>query len=130
MKDLIKIKDKYNIYKQIKNVNKNYKLYYSRLNSRYEIHDNSNHFCSLCLCISPENLNSSVIEKLYKSKRENMKKYFLEIEEQNRKLEEKNVNNIISRAGDLMLDIFEYSNHKNRDLSANDIKKIIHNLGD
>ena len=99
---LEKVKDKFNIYKRIKNINKNYDLYFNKKNKTYEVHDISNKFSSHCLTINPNDLDVRVLDKLLVTRKENMKKYFIQIEEENQKLQD----NKIKQTLDLLKIVF------------------------
>ena len=122
---LIKVDDIYGISRRIREINKNYTLFLNVKTKKYEIHDESNHINSLCLTLLPHELNSSVIRRLHISKRENMKKLFIEVEENNKKLEEKNKQKILSHASDVMSSILSYSSHKSGELDNKTVREIV-----
>ena len=128
--NIFKCKDMYNLYKRIRDVNPGYRLFFNAKENLYEIHDEYNHFCSLCIKIKPKDLHAGVIEKLSITRKENMKKYFLQIEEENKKREEKIVTHSLEKSKDIFSSVLEYSGHKNGDVSQIEIKNIIKNLGD
>lgn len=122
---LMKVNDIYGISRRIREVNSSYCLFLNLLTKKYEVHDLSNHFNSLCLTLEPHELNSTLIRKLHISKRENMKNYFIQIEENNKKIEAQQKQKLLNQTSDLTKEIFDYASHKNRDLSDVEIKNIV-----
>lgn len=127
---LFKVKDMYGLYKQIKKINKNYCLFLNAKDGVYEIHDLSNKYCSLCLKISPSELDSRVLEKLIRTSRHNMRKLFLEIENQNRELEQKHSQKLLDNSKDALSEILDYASKINRDVSIDEMQKIIKKTGE
>ena len=127
---LKEVKDMFGLSVRIKDINPNYRLFFNRLTLNYEIHDITNKFSSLCLIIKPNELNASIIRKLHITKREKMKDLFIEIDKNNKKLEDERLEKSIETASDLTSEIINYASHINRDISNNEIKNIIHKLGD
>ena len=122
---LLKCKDMYNLYKRIKEIKPSYELFYSVKSHCYEIHDLENKNNSLCLSVKPELFDSRIIKKLFDTRRENMKKLFLLLEEENRKLEEKKMSMLTLKSADIIEEIIGYSERNNKDLSQEDIHNLI-----
>jgi len=127
-KYLSEYKDKFNLYKRIKMINPNYKLMLNHKTHRFEIHDFSCCFGSLCLSIGLLDLDSRIIKRLFESKRENMKALFLKIERENEMLREKNRNLAIEQGADLSREIIEYAQRRQRDLSSDEIHNLIQKM--
>lgn len=122
---LIKTDDMYFISSRIKEINPYYELFFNAKTNKYEIHDLSNHICSLALIVPPFELDCRVIQKIYLTRRENMKKLFLTLEEENQKNEQKKLDNMITQSGELFSEICNYSSNSRRELSHNQIKHIV-----
>lgn len=125
---LVETDDMYCISNRIKLINSNYVLMFNQKTKVYEIHDKSNFVFSKCLEIAPDELDARAIKKLFQTRKENMKKLFIEIELENKKLETKKMNLILEKSSDAMREILNFSSRKNNDLSQNEIKNIISNL--
>ena len=123
-------KDMYCLYKRIKLINLNYVLIFNAKTKNFEIHDKSNRICSLCLTISPKDLNEKILDKLYISRKENMKKYFMQIDLENSKRENECIRNIFEKTQDAFGEILSVASRLNHELSQNEMKNIISNLGD
>ena len=119
------VKDKYNLYKRIKSINRNYTLVYSYVRKLYEVHDFSCKFGSLCLSVKPSRLDARILKTLFVTRRENMKKLFQTIELENQIQEEKNKQQLLDKSSDIMTDIIEYSARNRGDLTKNEIHNII-----
>ena len=130
MKDLVEVKDMFFLYKRIKKINPNYVLLFNLKTKKYEVHDMLNRFDSKCLTISHNDLNAKLEYKLFVSRRENMKKLFLEIEENNKKLENREINLALEKAKYKTGEILRFANNSSRDLSQNEIKNIIQKMED
>ena len=125
---LVKCENMYNLNERIKQINPNYELLFNQKTKRYEVHDISNLVCSKCLEILPCNLDARLIEKLYKTRKENMKKLFIEMELENRKLEEQNFDSVFEKSSDAMREIVSFASRTNKDLTRDEMKNIISNL--
>ena len=95
-KNLISVNDIFFISEDLKKINKNFKLFFNTLHSRYEIHDISKHN-SFVLSYN-RYPDRKLITKLYQTKKENMVKLFQEIEKHNEKLEIDKQNKLIDES--------------------------------
>lgn len=122
---LQKINDVYFINEKIKEVNQHYELYYNTKLKRYEVHDLSNKICTFCIS-QTEYPNFSLIIKLFKTKRENAKKYLNEIENHNKELEIKQENHLLDSAKTKFSEVINFANKStNKNLSREQILNII-----
>ena len=127
---LQEVKDMFGLYIRIKDIKPSYKLFFNLKTKNYEVHDMSNKHNSLCLTIPKCELNACIIRKLHKTKRENMKSLFIEIESCNDKLEKQKISHEMEKAGDAMREIINFASHTSKDVSIHDMKNIIQKLGD
>lgn len=109
---LIKIKtDAFNICERIKKIDKNYFVVYNTTKNQYEIHNTmqkSNTFCVVC----DKGLNCQVIDKLRKTKIENMQKVISEIEKNNEYLEKEQKRKLMDNATWKAREMFNYAKGK------------------
>ena len=124
-KYLVKVQDMYALYIRVKKVKSSYELFWNMKSRKYEIHDTSNKACSLCLVIGSSELDARVIEKLFRTRKENMKKLFLQMEEENRRLEGERKRAIFEQASCIMSDALEYAERTGSDLGRECIGNII-----
>lgn len=84
---LIKIThDTFDVLQRIKEIDEGYFIVYNTLCSRFEIHNSKQHSNTFCLTVDGE-LNSKVVDKVRKTRVQNVKKLLEEIEENNLMLE-------------------------------------------
>ena len=84
---LIKIQhDTFNISQRIKEIDEGYFIVYNTSCGRFEIHNSKQHSCTFCLTVDGE-LNSKVVEKVRKTRVQNVKKLLEEMEQNNLMLE-------------------------------------------
>lgn len=122
LKNLIKINDLCFISAKLKNINKNFELFFNTKNNFFEVHDTSkdNSFVITFSTYPNENL----ILKLQKTKSLN-KNIFKEIEENNKKVEEKNNKILNDKVTDYFKEICNFAERNTSTISQNQIKKII-----
>ncbi|MBQ9790482.1 MAG: hypothetical protein IJW24_02685 [Clostridia bacterium] len=126
MKDfLVKCKDMYGIFERIKKINPNYELCFNYLSKEYEIHDFSNKVNSFCLRIVKNELDARVLKRLEETKRENMKKLFVRLEEENEKRSKQQNQNIMDECSSHFSAIMDYAGRSGRDLTSGDIQRIL-----
>lgn len=121
---LQEINDVYFISSIIKTINPNFKLFYNTIRNCYEVHNFS---VKPSLIISYQKYpDYKLIEKLYKTNRNNMKKLFQEIEENNKKLEIKQNNSLLDKSKIQLNEILNYQiSNPGKNLSLNQIKNIL-----
>ncbi len=84
---LVKIKnDTFNINERIKDIDKAYYIVYDTQKHRYEVHNSKQHMSTFCI-VCDSGLNATVIDKLRKTKIENLQKILAEIETSNENYE-------------------------------------------
>ena len=105
-KNLIKVNDVYFISELIKNINPNFKLFFNTLFKRYEIHNTNERPSFVISCESYP--NQTTIEKLLKTNKENMAILFKEIDENNKKLEEKKENELLDKTQSQFTELLNY----------------------
>lgn len=119
----IEINDVYFISTKVKEFNPNYRLVYDKSSKMYCVIDVVSLEKIITTAIYPSSL---IINKLHQTKRENFKKLFEFIEISNKKIEEKNQQNIKENASDRFLEIAKYAESKgDPNLSQTQIRKII-----
>lgn len=120
-KYLEKINDVYFISEQIKLINKNFKLFYNKKTNLYEVRDNNN------IVVTYQNYpDSNLIEKLHKTNKHNMKKLFLEIDEQNEKIIKNKEKELLTQSQSKISEIFGYlKKQPSKDLSLTQLKNIL-----
>ena len=121
---LLEINDIYFISKQIKDINPNFKLYYNNSTKKYEVH---NFLEKPSLVVSFDRYpDYQLIEKLYYTNKNNMKKLFEEIENSNKKLELDLQNKILDTSQQQFNEIinFELSN-PDKNLNKKQLLKIL-----
>ena len=119
-------KDIYGVYKVIKNINPSYELFLNKKTHALEIHDTSrSHEFSLCKTFDREDIKRDIYKNLFQTKRENMKKLFKQIEEENQALEKRKLDNIYETASNSCKEILSVAGKLNRDLTQEEIRSII-----
>lgn len=122
-KHLILVNDTFYISEEIKNINKNYRLFYNKNLCQYEVHNiTKNQSFVLCFKNYP---NQNLITNLLNSGSKQPKTIFKEIEENNMKIFENNQNKIFNKANDCLNEVFKFSEKTTSDISQKQIKKII-----
>ena len=119
---LEKYTDIFNLSGRIKQIDASYELCFNKKLKRFEVHNNA--ILDSFVCLVP-NLDARLIEKLVLTRRENMKAFFKQLDEDNEKLEEKKQNEILGDAKDRLGEIAKYSFNLNRNLSDKEIQKIL-----
>lgn len=121
---LKKINDIYFISEKIKEINKNYELFYNESEARYEVH---NLDCYPSLCVTFEHYpDYRLYKKLLLTNSKNINKIVEEIELSNNKLIENEEQNLIDKANQEMKEIFRYSQTKTDfNITEKQIKNII-----
>lgn len=122
LKNLIKINDLCFISTKLKNINKNFELFFNTKNHFFEVHNTSkdNSFVITFSTYPNENL----LLKLQKTRSSN-KNIFKEIEESNKKTEEKNNEILNDKVSDYFKEICNFAERNTSNISQNQIKKII-----
>ena len=119
------INDVYFISDRIKEINPNYKLFYNTYFNRFEVHDTSLQSGTLCNTFNAYP-SAMYLEKLIKTRRENMAKLFQEIELANAKLDQERDEKFLDIASQQFKEISSYSSQKvGQNLTPSQIKKII-----
>ena len=121
-KNLIKFNDIYFISEIIKEENKNYELFYNKLSKQYVIIDNSKKQTCITFNHYPDH---RVLDKLDKTKIENARKLFKEIELNNQKIEQEKFATMQDLATSQLEEIISFASKTTCDLSKQQIKKII-----
>lgn len=112
-------KDNYNIYNLIKKINSVYTLFYDIKNLRFLIVDSEKNE----ICLTAEKIDSSVLLKLQKTRVENSKNIFDEIEINNAKIEEQSIKHIKQKTCDFAADYINLSKRTNK-ISEIELKKL------
>ena len=117
--------DIFNLCERIKKIDPNYELLFNKKTNRLEVHNFSERGSSLVTNV--DNLDARLVDKLIKTRRENIKRFLEEMERENEKLEQEKLNSINEQAGLVLEEIAKYSFNKNRDLTDEEFKKILLN---
>ena len=100
---LIEIKnDVYFILSRLKEIDKNYRIFYNTKNNKFEIHNKAQIGNSYCLTVPYKFLDNRAFELVLKTRVENSKKLFEEIDKQNEKIERKSENEIYKQAENIL----------------------------
>lgn len=96
---LIEIKnDVYFILSRLKEIDENYQIFYNTRRKVFEVHNKAQIGDSYCLTVPYGVLDSRLIELVRKTRVENSKKLFEEIDKQNEQIENKNKKEIVKYA--------------------------------
>lgn len=90
--------DLYNICKRLKQIDSSYFVMYNKSTSKYEIHSSEQYGNTYALTIPYNKLDKRAIDYCLSTRRENYLKLIKEMEINNQKLENKEIDNIIDRA--------------------------------
>ena len=100
---LIEIKnDVYFILDRLKEIDKNYQIFYNTKRKVFEIHSRGQIGGSYCLTVPYKTLDSRTVELVNKTKRENSEKLFEEMERENKKLEAKRYSELVKQTESAM----------------------------
>lgn len=117
---LIKIKnDAFNICERIKSINPHYYIVFNTKKHKFEVHNSkqySNSFCITC----ENGLNYSVIQKLRKTRIENLDKIVKEIELNNQAIERKAKEETLDNAQIKAREMFDYAKNRVDDCNFDD----------
>ena len=92
MENLIKIEnDCFDICSRLKEIDSSYLVYFNLKRNCYEVHSKSQAKSSYCFAIPYENLDERTLDYAQKTRSENKDKIIKEIEEHNRRVEERNL---------------------------------------
>lgn len=117
---LIKIfQDVFDITNRIKEIDDGYYAVYNTTKSQYEIHNKKQKFNTFCITCD-YGLDSRVIDKLRKTRIENLHKILAEMEAQNEMLEKQSKKAITDEASWKVREMFDYANKKEQDCDFND----------
>ena len=89
--------DMFDICRRLKNIDSTYFILYDKIRGKYELHSTAQ-LDTYCATIPYNRLDKITIDFALKTRRENIKRLILEMEENNKKLEEKEIDNILDRA--------------------------------
>lgn len=113
---LIKIfNDVFDICQRIKEIDSNYYVVYNTIKNCYEIHNSRQYFSTFCISC-PEGLNAKVVDKLRKTRIENLNKVLKEMEEENLKKENDAKKLIKDEANVKAREMFDYAKNKEFDI--------------
>lgn len=110
----------FNIVKRIKQINENFFVCFNLTTKKYEIHNKSNKN-TFCYTVPFNQLDYRVLPYLIKNLKKSAKEIFLEIEENNQKIEKQNVNKIKDYANWQIKEIISYANSNSKDIKENDL---------
>ena len=90
-------KDMFDICRRLKNIDTTYFILYDKIRRKYELHSTAQKD-TYCAIIPYDKLDKRTIDFVLNTRRENIKRLIFEMEENNRKLEQKEMDNILDRA--------------------------------
>ena len=120
---LVLYKDVFFLYKRIKEIDRNYQLLFNLKNKHFEIHNFNQRGTSFVMQAEP--LDSRLIKKLVETRIENVNKLIAKLDEENERVKQQGEKRATESAKDRFFEIAKYSFNKNRDLSQEEIKKIL-----
>ncbi len=118
MKILIK-HDVFNIANRIKQINKNYFIVFNKQTNKFEVH-NKTLKNTLCLVLPFKQLDVRTLTYVLKS--EKIDEQFLEIEKNNKKIENSNSNKIKDKITYQLKEIYNYANKQCTDFNGEAFK--------
>lgn len=80
-------KDLFDIAKRLKEIDRNYLVFYNRKNSCFEVHNTRQKGNTFCLSVPYKVLDARTIDLVFKTRIENAEKLLAELEENNLKME-------------------------------------------
>ena len=89
--------DMFDISNRLKNIDSTYFILYDKIRGKYELHSTAQ-VDTYCATIPYKKLDKRAIDFALKTRRENIDRIILEMEENNKKLEMREVDNILDRA--------------------------------
>lgn len=117
---LIKIKnDAFNICERIKSINPHYYVVYNTKKHAFEVHNTKQYANSFCISCE-KGLNYSVIQKLRKTRIENLDKIINEIESNNQAIEREAKNEVMDKAQYKAREMFDYAKKRVEDCNFDD----------
>lgn len=116
-------RDLFDLYKRIREIDKNYVLLKNKMNGKIEVHNFNQRGVSFVMEAKP--LDARLIEKLQKTRVENSVKFFRELDLQNEKIEREKFNSLTQKTREINEEIAKYSFSKNQDLTSSEIAKIL-----
>ena len=122
---LEKYDDLFGLSLRIKEIDSNYLLLLNKKLNRIEVH-NTNQPITSFVCVA-EPLDARLIVKLKGTRSEVAHKFFAELDDFNENLKQQKMQELTQKTYDINHEIANYSFTKNRDLTDNEIKKIINN---
>ena len=122
---LEKYDDLFGLSLRIKEIDSNYLLLLNKKLNRVEVH-NTNQPITSFVCVAKP-LDARLIVKLKRTRSEVAYKFFAELDDFNENLKQQKMQELTQKTYDINHEIANYSFTKNRDLTDNEIKKIINN---
>lgn len=113
---LIKINsDAFDIVNRLKEIDSNYFIVYNTFLKRYEVHNSGQFVNTFCLTVDGS-LNCLVVDKVLKTRRQNIDKLLKQIEEYNKKIETEKQRKFKDEVRFKLSDTYSYlQNHDNLD---------------
>lgn len=90
--------DIFDICRRLKNIDSSYFILYDKIRGKYELHSTEQYHNSYVLTIPYDRLDCRTIDFVYMTRRENSKRLIFEMEENNKKLEKREMDNILDMA--------------------------------
>jgi hypothetical protein len=102
-------KDIYFINSRLKELDKDYQIYFNTKKDKFEVHNEEQIGGSYCLTVPYSLLDERTVNLVRKTRIENRKKLFAEIERDNENLETIKEKRILDSAKDQLYDVIKYS---------------------
>ncbi|MFA6860319.1 MAG: hypothetical protein WCR30_02925 [Clostridia bacterium] len=99
------VDDVFFVEKRLKEISKDYFVLYNKKKMKWEVHNSSQHFSTLCLTIPYEVLDERTVTLVNKTRIENKEKIIKEIDETNLKLEKRKEKESLEKAKAILEEI-------------------------
>ena len=94
--------DVYFIVDRLREIDEDYQIFFNTKRKVFEVHHKGQIGDSYCLTVPYKTLDKRTLDLVNKTKRENCEKLLLEMERENRKLEDKRFNELIKQTESIM----------------------------
>lgn len=116
-------KDLFNIVNRLKKIDKGYFVIFNKLKNRYEVHNKKQRKDTFAFCSDNPFLDMGVIIKAYKTNIRNAKQIFKDIDENNKKIDKKNNENLANKYLSKFNEFINYASKKSYDVDFNNLDK-------
>lgn len=103
------LNDVFFIEKRVKEIDKNYRIYFNTKKQKFEIHNVGQVGGSYCLTVPFQHLDERTVDLVLRTRIENRNKLIEEIDKENEKIEKNREKTILNEAKDRLFDQIKYS---------------------